>query len=145
MELFAFSDASHDCRIGGVFYLSYESGPIHCYSRKLSVISHSTFKAEIRAIDRCMRQILVYRKILEELGHKQMEPTVIYTDSEASVNFFKEYKSSKRVKHLMKIVHCIREAVNKEIIKLIFILSEYNVSDLMTKIVERRNFGRLQE
>ena len=45
----------------------------------------------------------------------------------------------------MKIVHFIREAVNKRIIQLIFISSEYNVSDLMTKIVERKDFGRLQE
>ena len=77
LKLFAFSDASHDSgysRIGGVFYLSYESGPIHCYSRKLSTVSHSTFEAEIRAIDRCMRQIIVYRELLKELGHKQMEP-----------------------------------------------------------------------
>ena len=148
LELFAFSDASHDSgysRIGGVFYLSYESGPIHCYSKKLSVVSHSTFEAEIRAIDRCMRQVVVYRELLEELGYKQMEPTVIYTDSEASVNFFKEYQSSRRVKHLMKIVHSVREAVNKRIIKLVFILSEYNIADLMTKIMERRNFIRLQE
>ena len=148
LELFAFSDASHDggySRIGGVFYLSYESGPIHCYSKKLDVVSHSTFEAEIRAIDRCIRQVIVYRELLKELGHKQMEPTIIYTDSEASVNFFKEYQSSKRVKHLMKIVHSIREAVNKRIIQLIFISSEYNVSDLMTKITERKDFGRLQE
>ena len=148
LELFAFSDASHDggySRIGGVFYLSYESGPIHCYSKKLDVVSHSFFEAEIRAIDRCIRQVIVYRELLKELGHKQMEPTIIYTDSEASVNFFKEYQSSKRVKHLMKIVHSIREAVNKRIIQLIFISSEYNVSDLMTKITEKKDFGRLQE
>ena len=108
-------------------------------------MSHSTFEAEIRAIDRCMRQVVVYRELLEELGYKQMEPTVIYTDSEASVNFFREYQSSRRVKHLMKIIHSIREAVNKRIIKLVFISSEYNIADLMTKIMEQRNFIRLQE
>ncbi len=45
----------------------------------------------------------------------------------------------------MKIIHSIREAVNKRIIQLIFISSEYNVSDLMTKIFERKDFCRLQE
>ena len=35
--------------------------------------------------------------------------------------------------------------MNERIIELVFILSEYNVSDLMTKIVEKRDFYRLQE
>jgi hypothetical protein len=148
LELFAFSDASYDggvSRIGAVFYLSYESGPINCYSRKLNIISHSTFESEIRAIEKCMRQIVIYRELLEELGHKQMSPTIIYTDSEGSVEFFKEYKNSRRLKHIMKIVHSIREAINDGIIKLVYIYTDYNVADIMTKIMQKKDFFRLQE
>ena len=149
LKLFAFCDASHNIsngksRLGGVFYLGYESGPISCFSKKDTTTSNSTMESEIRAIDRTIRQIIIYRNLLEELGHKQMEPTVIYTDSESSVKFFKHYRNSKKLRHIMKLIHMIRHAINQRIIKLVYIKAEYNVADIMTKIVTRSLFEKMQ-
>ena len=150
LTLFAFCDASHNVgngksRLGGVFYLSYESGPISCYSKKDIAVSNSAMEAEVRSIERTVRQIIIYRELLEELGHKQLQPTIIYTDSEASVRFFKHYRNSKKLRHIMKLIHTIRVAINNRIIKLVYIKSEYNVADILTKLLGKKDFNRLQE
>ncbi len=150
LTLFAFCDASHNVgngksRLGGVFYLSYESGPISCYSKKDIAVSNSAMEAEVRSIERTVRQIIIYRELLEELGHKQLEPTIIYTDSEASVKFFKHYRNSKKLRHIMKLIHTIRVAINDRIIKLVYIKTEYNVADILTKLLGKKDFNRLQE
>ena len=45
----------------------------------------------------------------------------------------------------MKIIHAIRDAINKGIVELVYIASEYNVADIMTKIIAKKDFARLQE
>ena len=149
LELFAFSDASYNIgtaksRLGGVFYLGYESGAFACFSKKDENKSNSTMEAELKAIERTARQIIIYRNLLEELGHKQLKPTTIYTDSEATVKLFKYYQNSKKLKHIMKTINLIRHAINQRIIKLVFIRAEYNVADLMTKAVAKRLFLELK-
>jgi hypothetical protein len=149
LELFAFCDASFNIgdgqsRLGAAFYLGYESGAFNCFSKKEVVLSNSPMEAEVRAIERTIRQIVTYRELLAELGYVQLKPTILYTDSKASVEYFKHYRSSKRLKHIMKLVHLIRHAVNEKYIKLVFINAEYNVADILTKIVTPSLFKQLQ-
>ncbi len=54
-------------RLGGVLYLTYESAPISCFSKKDIAVSNSAMEAEIRAWDRTVRQIIIYRELLSEL------------------------------------------------------------------------------
>jgi hypothetical protein len=145
LTLFYFSDASHNIsdgqsRIGGVFYLGYNCGAFHSYSRKESTHSHSSMEAEVKAIDRALQNIIHFRNVLEELGYIQLEPTIIYTDSQATVEFFKYYKNSRKLKHLLKLLHGIRLAINEKIIKLVFINSEFNAADGLTKLLVEKNF-----
>jgi hypothetical protein len=60
------------------------------------------------------------------------EEQVIYTDSNATVEFFKHYKNSRKLKHLLKLLHGIRLAINENKIRLVFINSEFNVADGLT-------------
>ena len=134
LKLYAFCDASHNIgnghsRLGGAFYLTYEIAPISCFSKKDIAVSNSAMEAEIRALDRTVRQIIIYRELLNELNYYQTEPTIIYTDSKASVEYFKHYRNSRKLRHIMKLIHTIRNAVNERIIKLVYIKTEYNVAD----------------
>jgi hypothetical protein len=74
LKLFCFSDASHNnvdgqSRIGAVFYLGFNCGAFHSYSRKESTHSHSSIEAEVKAIDRALQNIIHYRNVLEEIGY----------------------------------------------------------------------------
>jgi ribonuclease HI len=145
LKLFCFSDASHNIgngqsRIGGVFYLGFECGAFHSYSKKETTHSHSSMEAEVKAIDRALQNIIHFRNVLDELGYIQMEPTTIYTDSQATVEYFKHYKNSRKLKHLLKLLHGIRRAINEKKIKLVFINSQYNVADGLTKLLIEKDF-----
>jgi hypothetical protein len=147
--LFAFCDASYDItnghsRLGGVFYLGYESGCFSYFSKKDITISNSAMEAEVRAIERTIRKVVIYRDLLKEIGHIQLEPTVIYSDSDASVLHFQHYKNSNKLRHLMKLLHTIRHAVNQGWIILKFIKSEFNVADGLTKLLSKDKFLQFQ-
>jgi hypothetical protein len=57
------------------------------------------------------------------------------------VEFFKHYKNSRKLKHLLKLLHRIRRAVNDKIIKLVFINSQFNGADGLTKLLIEKSFG----
>ncbi len=44
----------------------------------------------------------------------------------------------------MKLIHTIRNAVNERIIKLVYIRTEYNVADILTKLTSLSSFKQLQ-
>ncbi len=88
--------------------------------------------------------MIIYRELLNELNYYQTEPTIIYTDSKASVEYFKHYRNSKKLRHFMKLIHTIRNAVNERIIKLVYIKTEYNVADILTKLTSLSSFKQLQ-
>jgi hypothetical protein len=99
--LYAFCDGSHNnkidgCdRVGGCFFLGYNTGAFYSFTKKDKTISTSPMAAEIKAIERTVQLITIYRDLLEELGFKQMEPTPIFTDSQSAVKLFKFFKNAK--------------------------------------------------
>jgi ribonuclease HI len=147
LKLFCFCDASHNigngqARVGGVFYLGFDTGAFFTCSKKETTHSHSAMEAEVKGIDHALQSIIHFRNVLEEFGYKQLEPTSVYTDSEATVEFFKHYKNSKKLRHLLKLLHGIRTAINERIIKLVFIKSCYNVADGLTKLLSEKPFNQ---
>lgn len=87
--LVAYSDADYgscpDTRrsISGII-LTLNSGPIMWYSRKQGVVATSTTDAEYIAAFEATKEIVWTRRILEELGLRQLEPTVLYCDNVAA-------------------------------------------------------------
>jgi hypothetical protein len=90
VKLFGYCDASHlphgdsKPRLGYCFFLNNESGTILARSFKDKSVSHSSCESEIKAIDETVRQAIWLRGFLAELGFPQIEPTVLYTDSQSA-------------------------------------------------------------
>jgi hypothetical protein len=155
LNLFAFCDASHNnnidgCdRIGGCFFLGYNTGTFYNFSKKDKSMSISPMHAEIKAIEKTVLLIEIYRNLLRELGFEQTEPTPIFTDSQSAVKLFKSLKTMKKVKGVRRAVHNIRLALNTRMIKLVFIDGEHNVADIHTKLLATKQFetcsNRLQK
>jgi hypothetical protein len=146
LNLFAFCDASHNnsidgCdRVGGCFYLGYDTGTFYNFSRKDKTLSISPMHAEIKAIEKTVFLIEGYRNLLEELGFKQMEPTPIFTDSKSAIMLFKSLKTLRKIKGSRRSVFNIRLALNSGLIKLVFIDNEHNVADIHTKLLGNKGF-----
>jgi hypothetical protein len=93
VSLFAFCDASHNSesttrtRLGGAFYLGYETGTFYCYSNKDDgvAVNESPMYSELKALFKTINLILIYRNILKELGYEQTKPTYIFTDCKSGI------------------------------------------------------------
>jgi hypothetical protein len=138
-QLFGFSDANHYCkgkalsRLGGALFDSLDSGAISCICKKSATVSLSSCEDEIKAITLMCCLIIHARDIYAELGFRQDEPTVLYVDSESSMDLIKTLKSKEATRHINTRINFIRECVNNRIIELVFIKSEFNVADMFTK------------
>jgi hypothetical protein len=146
IELFGFSDASlKHRRLGGCFYIGYNTGAIDSFSTREETISHSSTEAEIKALDKVVIKTIVYRKLLEELGCKQMKPTKIFVDSKSSVEICEAFMTTKNTQHINRKIQFIREQINKREIQLIFIRSELNIADILTKPLGNDLFAKHRE
>lgn len=142
----AYSDASYittgkcKSRLGGCLFLGDDSGSIQSFSRNDATVSHSSCEAEIKAIDLVIKSVLHVRDVLEFLGEKQIEKTVIYTDSKSSIDLLNTLKSNGNTNHINVRIHFIRESLNNSQIKLKFIGTNDNLADGLTKPLEGVKF-----
>jgi len=142
----AYSDASYittgkcKSRLGGCLFLGDDSGAIQSFSRNDSTISHSSCEAEIKAIDLVIKSVLHVRDLLDFLGEKQEENTIIYTDSKSSIDLLSTLKSHGNTNHINLRIHFIRETINNNKISLRFIGGTENPADGLTKPLEGAKF-----
>jgi len=141
--LFGYSDAAYvtkgNCksRLGGCLFLNKTSGAVSSISRNDSTVSHSSTEAEIKAIDMMCREIVRMRQLLEFLGCKQDEPTVLFVDNTSAIELCRTLKTTSKTGHINVRIHYIRELINARVVVLMFIPSTLNVSDILTKALVR--------
>ena len=90
---------------------SFGSGLITWSSKKQSIVALSSTEAEYVAITSASTQDLWLRKILEEIGEKQIQPRVIYCDNVSAINLAKNLVHHSRTKHFDMKYHFIRDLV----------------------------------
>jgi hypothetical protein len=146
--LFAFTDASYETtgkclsRLGGCLFLGKDSGAIYSFSKRDTTVSHSSTESEIKALDETIRAVVHARDILEFLGYDQINPTVIYADNKSMIDLCQTLKSTSNTRHINVRINYLRECVNKRLIKLVFVPTELNVADILTKPLARGIFER---
>jgi hypothetical protein len=151
MELFGYCDASYvntgtcKSRLGGCFFISKDSGAIHCFSKKDTTVSHSSTEAEVKAIDMAIRSAAYIRELLLELGCEQRKPTKLYVDNKSAIDICETLKVGHKTRHINVRLQYIREQVNARAVELVFVPSEQNVADILTKPLHITAFHRCQE
>ena len=139
INLFGYADAAHisnhdsKSQLGFCFYLNTTSGAIIAKSKRDSTVSHSSTEAEIKAIDLAIREATWLRGFLSELGFTQDGPTPIYTDNNAAVILSQTNNISDLTAHLVLRINYIHQEQKSGNIKLVWINTENNVSDILTK------------
>lgn len=142
---FCFCDASYNSgfgRLAGCLFLNLLSGAFHCISQNDRTVSRSVCESEIKAIDAILLFIIEMIEILEFLKIKFVKPIPIYCDNEVAKELCETIKNPKRTNHIIKVIEFIRERINNGMIKLIFIPSELNVADVLTKALNEQTFNR---
>jgi hypothetical protein len=99
---------------------------------------------EIKSLDLLIRVLLFILDMMEFIGEEPTEPTTIYCDNKSAIELCKTLKQHHKVKHINMRINFIREMINKRRIQLVFVPTEYNVADMLTKPLGPELFNRHQ-
>jgi len=137
-QLIAYSDSDfvgdiddRKSTTGCVFIIS--SGAVSWSSKKQSVVSLSTTKAEYIAAASCACQCVWLRRVLEQLGCEQKECTTILCDNSSSIKLSKNHVLHGRSKHIDIKFHFLREMVKENVVNLSYCKTQDQIADIMTK------------
>ena len=144
IKLVAYADAAFakddesKAQLGYCFFLSADSGAVLWKSMKDKSVSLSTTQAELHALVECAKAIVWYRELMKELGMEQIGPTVVYQDNENVITLVNKIANDNRTKYLINRINFIRELVDNGIIVLTKVHTDLNVSDILTKALDRQ-------
>ena len=141
--LFGFCDASYvttgtcKSRIGGCVFDSWNSGSIYSFSKNDTTVPHSSTESEIKALDELIKVMIHIDNIRSFIGYKRTSPMTIYCDSKSSINLVSTLKSTTQTRHINMRINFIRQCINDRTIQVIFIPTDHNVADVLTKPLSR--------
>jgi hypothetical protein len=143
---FAFCDATYittgkaKSRLGHCQFLGTDSGAIKCVSQNDKTVSHSSMESEIKSLDLLIIAVILTRNILMFLGFILNVPTIIFIDNKSAIELCKTLKQNHKARNINMRIQFIRECINARLIELVFVRSEENVADVLTKPLDRETF-----
>ncbi|GJT78357.1 hypothetical protein Tco_1045082 [Tanacetum coccineum] len=114
------------------------AGPI----QKQDCTSMSSAEAEYVSLSACCAQVLWLRTQLTDYGF-HFDKIPMYCDSKAAIAISCNPVQHSRTKHIDVRYHFIKEQVEKGIVELFFVGTEYQLADLFTKALSEDRFKYL--
>ncbi|GKD88745.1 retrovirus-related pol polyprotein from transposon TNT 1-94 [Tanacetum coccineum] len=111
-------------------------------SKKQKSIAISSTKAEYISFSGCCSQILWIRSQLTNYGFK-FNKIPLYCDNKSTIALCCNNVQNSRAKHIDIRYHFIKEQVENGIVELYFVLTEYQLADIFTKLLPRERFNFL--
>ncbi|GJP73660.1 hypothetical protein CLOP_g4355 [Closterium sp. NIES-67] len=100
------------CLLGG--------GAVSWRSKKQNEVGLSSCETEYMALHHGAKEVVWLRRLLEELGVGQEEPTVVFCDNESAVKLAKNACLHGLTKHIRPKWHWVRRLLDKENFGFIF-------------------------
>ncbi|CAI7878909.1 unnamed protein product [Closterium sp. NIES-54] len=119
------SVGSFVCMVGG--------GPVSWRSKKQSEIAQSSGEAEYMAMYHAIKEIVLLRKLLEDMGAEQEGPTPLFSDSEAAIGMANNPILNGLNKHMKIKWHWVRQMVKEGIVELHHVKASKQAADFLTK------------
>jgi len=139
---YAGDEATSKSTSGGLLKLN--KTPVHWFCKLQSTVSRSSSEAEYVAAGECGRVIVWLRVLLAELGCAQTLPTPLRVDNETAIAMTTDDgQSFPRRKHIRVVYHWIREAARDGFLVPVWVPTELQQADLLTKSLGRIVFQRL--
>nr|GEV07719.1 hypothetical protein [Tanacetum cinerariifolium] len=147
-ELTAFSDSDHagflDSRkstSGGIRFLCGDK-LVSWSSKKQDCSSMSLAEGKYVSLSACFTQVLCLRTQLTDYGF-HFDKIPMYCDSKAAIAISYNLVQHSLTKHIDVRYHFIKEKVEKGIVELFFVGTEYQLADLFTKALSEDRFKYL--
>ena len=81
---------------------------------------------------------------MEDGGVPQTDPTLLMMDNKGAIALAHDPQSWSKTKHVMRHHHFLRECVEDGRMRVEFVRSEHNLSDIFTKSLEAKQFKLLR-
>ncbi|CAI7863638.1 unnamed protein product [Closterium sp. NIES-53] len=137
MLLNCYTDASFNSvkadgiSIGGYVCL-FGGGLVSWRSKKQNEVGLSLFETEYMALHHGVKEVVWLRRLLEEIGVCQREPTMMFCDNESAVKLAKNACLHGLTKHIRPKWHWVRRLLNKEV-RLEIVKTQQQSADILTK------------
>lgn len=105
----------------------------------------STTESEYIAASCAARETIWLRSLLEGIGHRCVNPTVLHVDNQSAIRLVKNPQFHKRTKHIDVRFHLIREKVDNKEIVVEYVRTDCQRVDIFTKALARDLFNRMSE
>jgi transposase InsO family protein len=147
-----FSDASwggdgdDEKSVSGFLAMIGDGAPVTWTSRKQREVALSSMESELIAAVQGVQDAKWLRNLLEELGVIGDDTTVpLFVDNEALLPYIKNGATSTRTRHVNRRYHFVRDNVERGEVELVWVQSESQLADLLTKPLDARLFCRLRD
>ncbi|KAL6184287.1 hypothetical protein ACLB2K_045691 [Fragaria x ananassa] len=149
-ELAAYTDSDYagdidDRRSTSGYVFMLNGGAVSWASKKQPVVTLSSTEAEFVAAAASAYQCVWMRRILEQLGCLQSQPTTILCDNSSTIKLSKNPVLHGRSKHIDVRFHFLRDLTKEEVVRLVHCGTKEQVADIMTKPLKLDVFIKLRE
>ena len=110
--------------------------------RALKHITLSVAESEFASAVEMVKELLFMKNMLEWMGLRVKIPMKIYLDNQAAIMMIRNNYATKGSRHCSLRVWYLRDLYMKGIVDPIYVKTEENMSDLLTKNVSRELFER---
>jgi len=137
-QLLGYSDADwasdRETRRSTTGYLfKLAGGSVSWASRLQPTVALSSTESEYMAASAAVQEAIYLRLLMEKLGFSQEGPTVIREDNQGCIALSENPVNHQRSKHIDIKYHFTRERVESEDVKLVYVPTEHQQADLLTK------------
>ena len=144
-----FSDADwagqkHRHSISG-YSFHHGVGAISWSSKKQNIVVLSSTESEYIAQTHAAKEGIWLRSFVNEVQGQNQNPLTIFCDNQGAMALVKDNKYHARTKHIDLRYHFIHEAVEDGKIKVEYLPTEDNVSDIFTKPLAKPKFRKFVE
>jgi hypothetical protein len=134
-----------DTRRSTTAYLfKFGGGPISWSSRLQPTVALSSSEAEYMAACAAAQESTYLRQLLREFGYHQRSATKIFEDNQGCIALSRNPVLHKRTKHIEIRYHFIRERIESGEIDLIYIPTQKQQADILTKALPKPQFELLR-
>jgi len=123
----------------GVFV---NKAPVCVKSKMQESVTLSVTEAELVAATQCVQEMLYVKKVIESIGLHVELPMILKMDNKGAKDLINNWSVGGRMRHIEVKYYFLRELKEKGLIKVEWIRSEDNCSDIFTKNLSRVTFNK---
>ena len=137
-ELVCYSDSDFagdpDTRRSVSGYILFVQGvPVSWRSKANKTVTLSSTEAEWIALSEAVKEVMFVVQLLDSMGIKYQLPVTVRVDNIGAIFMSKNINTSSRTKHVDVRTKYVNEFCENGVIKIIFVSSSENISDIMSK------------